>query len=468
MLSGKSQGQSGSLGKRGRDEPPYLAPPHRDAPHHRGPNDGPPVGSRLYGSGAPPPNSQYGPPGAGSSRDVEVILMVPNRVTGGLIGRGGDNLALLQRETGAKLQIQSQKEMAPGSDNRKVTITGSEANVSVLKEKIESYVREKTNNAAVIAQQDKKFVETMQVPDNRVGTIIGKGGSKMREIMETTRTVIKIPTMHDPDNSEVRTISISADDENDILACKAEILMLLESTTPSSSTGASASSSGQSQAGNSVSIVVPDDKVGSIIGKGGSVVKDLQSRFGVRLQIPGTADAHTNPPVRTITITGPPHSVQAAKAEIHEKVNYNPQAQYQQQYQHQPYGDNTNIYGGGANESVAEDTTYYADFWNYAATYGEKLAREYYKTWSPPVGTQPPPGVVVAPDMTAEQVAALTAASSESASKQAGESANASRETDEGKEGTKAEEWDAYVKGYRDWWLAHGKAAGAPEEPPKS
>jgi hypothetical protein len=63
-------------------------------------------------------------------------------------------------------------------------------------------------------------------------------------------------------------------------------------------------------------IVIPNDKVGSIIGRGGVTVKDLQTRLGVTLQIPSVADVESNPPTRTITINGSPESISQAKKEI--------------------------------------------------------------------------------------------------------------------------------------------------------
>lgn len=42
-----------------------------------------------------------------------------------------------------------------------------------------------------------------------------------------------------------------------------------------------------------------------------------------------------------------------------------------------------------------DPTSYYPDFWNYAAYYGEAAARAYYTVWSPPVGTPPPEGLVL-------------------------------------------------------------------------
>ena len=41
---------------------------------------------------------------------------------------------------------------------------------------------------------------------------------------------------------------------------------------------------------NAIQIVVPDDKVGLIIGKGGMTIKDIQARTRVKVQIPQSAD----------------------------------------------------------------------------------------------------------------------------------------------------------------------------------
>ena len=67
---------------------------------------------------------------------------------------------------------------------------------------------------------------------------------------------------------------------------------------------------------NAIHIAVPDDKVGLIIGKGGMTIKDIQSRTRVRIQIPQAADPGTNPPIRTLTIIGPPESQHLARYEI--------------------------------------------------------------------------------------------------------------------------------------------------------
>ena len=459
-LAGLSAGNAGGseLGKRGRDEPAGSTP--RPSQPSRG----------LYGDAAPPPPSSsiYG-----ASNEVKIDIYIDNKHAGALIGRGGENLALLQRETGAHLDIQQQSAMKPGDDRRLVTVKGEESCANALKLRIEQFMRDREAPAPAPTASTHAFTENFEVPDARVGTIIGRGGMKMREIMENTRTSLKIPTAHDVGNPAVRTIQISADVEDDILACKAEILTLLDATAQQSAQGGVVSSAPTTVAGGySSAIVVPDDKVGTVIGKAGCVVKDIQSRLGVRLQIPTAADVGTNPPVRTITVSGPAYSVEAAKMEINEKVTYNPQMRQQQQGGPGagPPGGGAGMYGPGSHGASAsavqqqEDPTYYADYWNYASHYGERAARTYYSTWAPPVGTRPPPGVTVAKDMTAEELAAAASGNTTGSGSAAGATDTSKAEPSE--QDTKTAEWDTYVKGYREWWVAHGKATGAPEEPP--
>ena len=106
---------------------------------------------------------------------------------------------------------------------------------------------------------------------------------------------------------------------------------------------------------NAIHIAVPDDKVGLIIGKGGMTIKDIQTRTRVRIQIPQAADPGTNPPIRTLTIIGPPESQHLARYEIELVVT----GQSQNLGSNNPYMSNvsqpTNYYGswGGAQATAA-------------------------------------------------------------------------------------------------------------------
>ena len=69
---------------------------------------------------------------------------------------------------------------------------------------------------------------------------------------------------------------------------------------------------------------------------------------------------------------------------------------------------NTAAVAEAAAAAVPTDATaYYNDYWQYSTYYGEAAARVFYGAWSPPLGTLPPPGIVVA---TPEAAAAAMAA----------------------------------------------------------
>jgi hypothetical protein len=72
------------------------------------------------------------------------------------------------------------------------------------------------------------------------------------------------------------------------------------------------------------------------------------------------------------------------------------------------YATQTTLDPSAVAAAPADPTAYYNDFWYYASYYGEAAARQYYGDWSPPVGTVPPEGIVVAPDPTPQSTAGVS------------------------------------------------------------
>ena len=127
-----------------------------------------------------------------------------------------------------------------------------------------------------------------------------------------------------------------------------------------------------------------------------------------------------------------------------------------------------------------DPTAYYPDFWNYASLYGEEAARAYYTTWSPPVGTQPPEGIVLP---TAAAIAGSTATPGDgtgTANPENGEQAAAADQSPEvvGKSvlhqcprtisnylylflQAVAAAWEQYNRQYAEWMAAQQQAAAS-------
>jgi far upstream element-binding protein len=64
-----------------------------------------------------------------------------------------------------------------------------------------------------------------------------------------------------------------------------------------------------------ITVPVPDDRAGGIIGKGGSTIKDLERRFSVKITIPQTAEPGF-PPMRMVLVAGSPQDAENARGAI--------------------------------------------------------------------------------------------------------------------------------------------------------
>ena len=448
------------------------------------------------------------------NEDLTIEMRIPNQIVGYVIGKQGDNLQRMQIQTGARLHIQKENEMAPGETTRLLTLKGpSTSHINSLKMKIDEIVYNRLNNNMNNNSNNNSnnnnsnnnstelphpFVIKIPVPNDKVGLIIGKGGLNVKGISERTRTKIFIPQGPDEDNPQIRTISIGADMKEAAEAAQLEIFLVVQQQQTSLQQ--------PSNGANIMYLVVPDDKVGVIIGKGGSTVKDIMSRTNIKIIIPQVADPGSNPAVRTLSLIGNNEGQQLARFEIEmilqgsaagqttqaaqaaaaataaalQASQYQSMMMMSQQYNNNNNGSHqyaNNYYnnynyndGSSSNNNNIDPTSYYNDFWTYASYAGEAAARAYYTTWSPPVGTLPPNGVIIPvidgnvdgnlnnnynndTAATAVDIATTTTTTTTTTNNDNNESYEKQREE--------------YERQYREWYEAHGKAIGADPNPPQ-
>jgi hypothetical protein len=108
-----------------------------------------------------------------------------------------------------------------------------------------------------------------------------------------------------------------------------------------------------------------------------------------------------------------------------------------------------------------DPTSYYPDFWNYASLYGEEAARAYYTTWSPPVGTPPPPGIVL-PGASAAAVTIAPAPPADGVSTSTDTTSGGSQPTPAAPsaDGTAAAQSDMSPEAIAAAWEAYNKQVG--------
>jgi far upstream element-binding protein len=173
---------------------------------------------------------------------MEEAINVPNGVVGFLIGRGGETISSMQARSGCKIQIQKEHELQPGQTHRVITLqAATQDSIDQCRGMIESMVQDRIRAAGggtTTGSKDLKVNEAVaaghrlvevKVPDADVGLIIGKGGSTIKHIQDTTGASIQIPPSGNLDDPSVRTVSVTHPTEEGARMAKHQIEELLKS-----------------------------------------------------------------------------------------------------------------------------------------------------------------------------------------------------------------------------------------------
>lgn len=125
-------------------------------------------------------------------------MLVPTQSAGGLIGKAGAKIRELREQTGCNLKINSECE--PGTESRKVVISGTPAQVQhatrLIKAKLAGGANAQPMPAGV--PSGDAVTEEMMVQRDAAGGLIGKAGAKIAELREVTRCQIKIMENPEP------------------------------------------------------------------------------------------------------------------------------------------------------------------------------------------------------------------------------------------------------------------------------
>ncbi|KAM1424106.1 hypothetical protein ACFX10_016614 [Malus domestica] len=161
----------------------------------------------------------------------------------------------------------------------------------------------------------------IEVPNGRVGVIIGKGGETIKYLQTQSGAKIQVTRDSDADlNFPTRMVELMGTPEQ---IAKAEHLINEVLAEAESGGPAIASRRLTVQAGGEQYVTkIPNNKVGLVIGKGGETIKSMQARTGARIQViplhlpPG--DTSTE---RTLQIDGTTEQIEAAKQLVAEVIS---------------------------------------------------------------------------------------------------------------------------------------------------
>eukprot|EP00094_Tigriopus_californicus_P008162 TCALIF_07858-PA protein Name:"Similar to Fubp1 Far upstream element-binding protein 1 (Mus musculus)" AED:0.11 eAED:0.11 QI:0/0/0/0.4/1/1/5/0/564 len=325
------------------------------------------------------PGGMMAPGGAGGvEAPATEIIMVPDKMVGLIIGRGGEQITRLQAEYGCKIQMAQD---SAGQPDRQCTLTGAAVNISQARAAIERIVANEGNGpprgaggpGGPGAAPGGGFFE-MMVPGHKVGLIIGKGGESIKQLQEQSGAKIVI-IQDTPEAAMEKPLRITGSPEA-VERAKQLVTEILNqgderdmgfggrgrgrgSSMMRGMGGAGTGGRGgfgmprgrggprggmtggqwgapSSEYGGQATeyVQVPSNKCGLVIGKGGETIKNINQSTGAHCEI----DKHSAPDARekTFVIRGSPEAVERAKSMVLEKLGMQG-----------GYGGGAGGYGGG-------------------------------------------------------------------------------------------------------------------------
>uniref|UniRef100_F6XZJ1 NOVA alternative splicing regulator 2 n=1 Tax=Equus caballus TaxID=9796 RepID=F6XZJ1_HORSE len=188
--------------------PPQPQPPQQPSPPPQQPPPPPPQPPQQQ---QPPPQAPPMEPEAPDSRKrpletpPEVVctkrsntgeegeyflkVLIPSYAAGSIIGKGGQTIVQLQKETGATIKLSKSKDFYPG-----------EPRVSSLV-------------GFCTVSQPSPFSAKLIVPNSTAGLIIGKGGATVKAVMEQSGAWVQLSQKPEGINLQERVVTVSGEPE---------------------------------------------------------------------------------------------------------------------------------------------------------------------------------------------------------------------------------------------------------------
>ncbi|CAF0837849.1 unnamed protein product [Adineta steineri] len=299
---------------------------------------------------------------------LTIRLLMQGKEVGSIIGKRGDNIKAIREESGARINISDGT-----TPERIVTMVGTIETLSkafgMICQKFEDDLKQTCTTIPPITLR-------LVVPASQCGSIIGKGGAKIKEIRETTGASVQVASEMLPTSTE-RAVTISGKLDS-IESCFRQICqIMLEQSPPKGETipyrpkmmispvhapiifangqayqvqgqfaiplppnelnaygqlaslapgvpvpaAAPLMTNGLPPNRNTLQtqreITIANDLIGCIIGRGGQKISEIRQASGANIKI---ADLDEGTQDRHVTISGTPEQIQLAEFLIHSRI----------------------------------------------------------------------------------------------------------------------------------------------------
>ncbi|XP_029981201.1 poly(rC)-binding protein 3 isoform X2 [Sphaeramia orbicularis] len=255
-----------------------------------------------------------GPSEGGLNVTLTIRLLMHGKEVGSIIGKKGETVKKMREESGARINISE-----GNCPERIVTITGPTDTIfkafAMIAYKFEEDIINSMSNSPATSKPPVTL--RLVVPASQCGSLIGKGGSKIKEMRESTGAQVQVAGDMLPNSTE-RAVTISGTPDAIIQCVKQICVVMLESppkgaTIPYRPKPASTPvifSGGQAYTIQGQYAIPHPDLIGCIIGRQGTKINEIRQMSGAQIKI---ANAMEGSSERQITITGTPANISLAQ-----------------------------------------------------------------------------------------------------------------------------------------------------------
>eukprot|EP00897_Mesotaenium_endlicherianum_P004129 jgi/Mesen1/3744/ME000204S03008 len=173
-------------------------------------------------------------------------------------------------------------------------------------------------------QQSSSQTHRIEVPNSKVGLVIGKSGETIKYLQQQSGARIQVTRDADTDpHAPHRPIELMGTPDQISRAEQLIQEVIAEAQAGGSGALVARGFGGLGPPGDQLQIRVPNNKVGLIIGRGGETIKNLQNRSGARIQVQSDKDTEPGATERVVTLIGSKRQTEAAEQLIKEVTDEN-------------------------------------------------------------------------------------------------------------------------------------------------
>ncbi|XP_068578162.1 poly(rC)-binding protein 4 isoform X4 [Cebidichthys violaceus] len=234
-----------------------------------------------------------------SKPPVTLRLVIPASQCGSLIGKGGSKIKEIRETTGAQVQVAG--DLLPNSTEREVTISGSQDAIIQCVKLICTVILESPPKGATIPYRPSPTPGAMVQVGNQVFEASDFGSHPLFSVaqggMDLQQTYAVQSHYGIPHSELAKLHQLSMQQQG--------LAPMNQSATQVLSGGLDANSQTTSQ-----ELLIPNDLIGSIIGRQGTKINEIRQVSGAQIKIGSQIDSTSD---RHVTITGTPIAINLAQ-----------------------------------------------------------------------------------------------------------------------------------------------------------